>query len=101
VTALVALIPFFLIWLGLEWLLPHGDAPWQALIPGAVLVAVGMEIVHLGTVLFLAGRIEHASATYGSFGAALTLLVWLYIISRVIVGSAMLNASLWHRSQAS
>jgi uncharacterized BrkB/YihY/UPF0761 family membrane protein len=99
--AVVALVPFFGIWLGLEWLLPHGDAPWRALIPGAVLVAIGMEIIHLGTVLFLARRIEHASATYGSFGAALTLMVWLYIVSRVIVGSAMLNASLWHRSQAS
>jgi uncharacterized BrkB/YihY/UPF0761 family membrane protein len=96
-TAFVALVPFFGIWLALEWLLPHGDAPWKALIPGALLVAVGMEIIHLGTVLFLAGRIQHASATYGSFGAALTLMVWLYIISRVIVGSAMLNASLWHR----
>ncbi|WP_169542303.1 YihY/virulence factor BrkB family protein [Solirubrobacter soli] len=96
-TAFVALVPFFFIWLVLERLLPHADAPWKALIPGALLVAVGMEIIHLGTTLFLAGRIEHASKTYGSFGAALTLMVWLYIISRVIVGSAMLNASLWHR----
>jgi membrane protein len=101
VAALVALIPFFAIWLALELLLPHGDAPWQALVPGALLVAVGMQVVHLGTVLFLGNRIEHASATYGSFGAALTMLVWLYIVSRVIVGSAMLNAALWHRSHAS
>jgi uncharacterized BrkB/YihY/UPF0761 family membrane protein len=97
--ALVALVPFFGIWLALERLLPHADAPWKALIPGALLVAVGLEIIHLGTVLFLSGRIERASATYGSFGAALTMMVWLYIISRVIVGSAMLNASLWHRSR--
>jgi len=34
-------------------------------------------------VLFVAGKVERASATYGSFGAALTILVWLYVVSRV------------------
>src|SRR3954452_8931058 len=98
--ALAAGIPFFGIWLGVSWLLPHADAPWTALIPGAVLVAVGMQVIHLGTVLFISGRLERASDTYGSFGAAFTVLLWLYLASRVIVGSAMLNAALWrHRSQ--
>jgi uncharacterized BrkB/YihY/UPF0761 family membrane protein len=93
--AVVAIVPFFAIWLGVAGLLPHAGAPWTALIPGAVLVAVGMQIVHLGTVLFVADKVERASATYGSFGAAFTILVWLYVASRVIVASAMLNAALW------
>ena len=92
-----AAVPYFLIWLGVSYLLPHADAPLKALIPGALLVGFGMEVIHVGTVLFVAGRVEHASATYGSFGAAFTLLVWLYVVSRVIVASAMLNASLWRR----
>src|SRR4051794_167886 len=99
VAAVVAVIPFFAIWLGVSWLLPHADAPWTALIPGAALFAVGMEVIHLGTVLFISGRLERASATYGAFGAAFTVLLWLYLGSRVIVGSAMLNATLWRRSQ--
>jgi uncharacterized BrkB/YihY/UPF0761 family membrane protein len=90
-------VPYFAIWLGVSYLLPHADAPLKALIPGALLVGLGMEVIHVGTVLFVAGRIEHASATYGSFGAAFTLLVWLYVVSRVIIASAMLNASLWRR----
>ena len=97
VVAVAALVPFFAIWLGVSILLPHGEAPWQALAPGALLVAVGMQVVHLGTVLFVADRVERASATYGSFGAALTVLVWLYVVSRVIVASAMLDAALWER----
>ena len=90
-------MPFFAIWLGVAALLPHADAPWTALIPGAALVAIGMQIIHLGTVLFVAGKVERASATYGAFGAAFTVLVWLYVASRVIVASAMLNAALWRR----
>jgi uncharacterized BrkB/YihY/UPF0761 family membrane protein len=101
VVAVVAILPFFAIWLGVSFLLPHGDAPWTALAPGALLVAVGMQVVHLGTVLFVADRVERASATYGSFGAALTILVWLYVVSRVIVASAMLDASAWERRSSS
>jgi uncharacterized BrkB/YihY/UPF0761 family membrane protein len=97
VVAFAAVVPFFAIWLGIASLLPHDEAPWRALVPGALLVAAGLQIIHLGTVLFLTDRVERASATYGSFGAALTILVWLYVISRLIVGSAMLNATLWQR----
>jgi uncharacterized BrkB/YihY/UPF0761 family membrane protein len=95
VVAIAAVVPFFGIWLGAAMLLPHGAAPWTALIPGAVLVAIGFEALHLGTSLFVAGRLERASATYGAFGVAFTILAWLYMLSRIIVSSAMLNAALW------
>jgi uncharacterized BrkB/YihY/UPF0761 family membrane protein len=94
--SLVAFVAFAAIWLALSWLLPHGDAGWKELIPGALLVAVGVQLIHLGTVLFVAGRIEHSSQTYGSLGVAFTILLWLFIVSRVIVASAMLNAALAH-----
>jgi uncharacterized BrkB/YihY/UPF0761 family membrane protein len=85
---------FFGIWLGLSWLLPHGGARWTALIPGAALFALSVQVVHLGTTLFIAGKVERASDTYGALGVAFTILFWLYIVSRVIVASAMLNAAL-------
>jgi uncharacterized BrkB/YihY/UPF0761 family membrane protein len=97
IVAFGAVVLFFAIWLGVSMLLPHGDAPWTALLPGALVVAAGMQLTHLGTVLFLGGRVERASATYGSLGVAFTLLLWLFVVSRVIVASAMLNAALWER----
>ncbi len=99
VVSVAALAGFFAIWLVVSWLLPRGRADWTALVPGALLVALGVQVVHLGTVLFIAGRIERASNTYGPLGAAFTLLVWLYVISRVIVASAMLNPTLAERCQ--
>jgi membrane protein len=98
---LATIVPLFFAWLGVSALMPHGSAPWTALIPGAVLVAVGAQALHLGASLFVAERLERASATYGSFGAAFTILVWLYLFSRLIVGSAMLNAALWERGGGS
>jgi membrane protein len=90
-------VPFFGIWLGVAYLLPHQDSPLRALIPGAVLVAAGVELVHLATVLFIAEKVQRASDTYGSLGVAFTLLFWLYCVSRVVVAAAMLNAALWER----
>ena len=88
---------FFGIWWWLEWLLPHADAPLRALIPGAILVALGIQVVHLGTVLFIGAKVARASATYGTLGVAFTVLAWLYILSRIVVASAMLNAARWER----
>ena len=94
---LAATLAFFGIWLSMEWLLPHGDAPLRALIPGAIVVALGIQVVHLGTALFIGEKVARASATYGSLGVAFTVLAWLYILSRIVVASAMLNAARWER----
>jgi uncharacterized BrkB/YihY/UPF0761 family membrane protein len=90
-------LAFFGIWLWLEWLLPHADAPLSALIPGAIVVALGIQVVHLGTALFIGEKVARANATYGSLGVAFTVLAWLYILSRIVVASAMLNAARWER----
>jgi len=95
--ALSVTLAFFGIWLWMEWMLPHGEAPLKALIPGAILVAVGIQAVHLATALFIGAKVARASATYGSLGVAFTVLAWLYILSRIIVASAMLNAARWER----
>jgi uncharacterized BrkB/YihY/UPF0761 family membrane protein len=96
----LATVALFGIWLGVSLRLPHADAPWTALMPGAVLFALGLQVIHLGTVLLVAGQIERASETYGPLGAAFTILVWLFVVSRVIVASAMLNAALLRSRQA-
>jgi len=87
------------VWLFASWKLPHPpEVPLWGLAPGAILVAVGVEILHLVTVLYYAGRIEHSSELYGGLGAAVGLLAWLYLVGRLAIGSAVLNASLWRRS---
>jgi uncharacterized BrkB/YihY/UPF0761 family membrane protein len=80
-------------------LLPHGDAPWTALIPGAILVGAGLEGLHLFTALYLVPRLGRSSELYGSLGAATVILLWLYIIARLVTLSAFLNATLWERRQ--
>src|SRR5947209_3767483 len=61
-------------WLAASRLLPHGDATWRALLPGAILVGVGFETLHLISALYLGSKIESASETYGSLGAAAAII---------------------------
>jgi uncharacterized BrkB/YihY/UPF0761 family membrane protein len=79
------------------WFLPHRATRARELLPGAVLVAVGVELVQIAVLFYFAPRLGRAEETYGAFGAAATMLVWLYVLSRLITGAAFLNATLWSR----
>jgi uncharacterized BrkB/YihY/UPF0761 family membrane protein len=94
---LLTVVAFFGIWLWVSTLLPHGDAPLRALVPGAVAVAVSFQLIHLFSAFYVAGKLERSSALYGGLGLAATFLFVLYIVGRVVVGSAMVNAELWKR----
>ncbi len=89
------------LWLFVSWYLPHADdvTLWQ-LVPGALAVAVGIQVVHLVTVYFVAHKVSHSSSTYGPLGAATAILLSLFLIARVIVFGASLNAEMWRRRQA-
>src|SRR6185436_2580906 len=79
------------------WFLPHGEARLRDLLPGAVMVGVGYQLITVAVLFYFAPRLGRAEETYGAFGAAATILVWLYVIARLATGAAFLNATLWAR----
>jgi len=82
-------------WIWVESKLPAKPVPWTAFIPGAALVAVGFFAMHLFAAYFLADKIASASNLYGALGLASTLLVYLFMIGRIVVWAAELNAVSW------
>jgi len=89
-----------LIWLSAERLLPRAEgSPWTALLPGAVLVGVMTQVLHAATVFYFAGRVNRMSETYGPLGVAIVALLWLYLLGRMMVAAAVLNAGVWDRRQ--
>jgi uncharacterized BrkB/YihY/UPF0761 family membrane protein len=96
-TFAVVVVPFA-IWLMASRYLPHEDVGWIGLLPGAALVAVGLEGLHLFTVYFLGPKLANATELYGVLGVVSTALFWLYIVGRLVVGAATINASLYEQS---
>jgi uncharacterized BrkB/YihY/UPF0761 family membrane protein len=97
-TFAVILIPFAM-WLLAAQLLPREPVEWRALVPGAVLFAVGVQALHLFTVFYLSPKLHHSTQLYGVLGIVATLLFWLYMTGRLVVAAATLNASL-HEQRA-
>ncbi len=94
---LLMLLPSAGIWLLVTLGLPHRGAHWSALAPGALLGAAGLEVIHLFTAYFIAPYSIEKEGTYGALGAAAALLLGLFVVSRLVVASAVLNATLWER----
>jgi uncharacterized BrkB/YihY/UPF0761 family membrane protein len=92
--------------LGIFWtlassMLPRpADVPVRALVPGALLVGTVVELLHAVSILYLPGRFDRASSTYGALGVAVAALAWLYFSGRAVVAGAVLNVTLWDRSHA-
>jgi uncharacterized BrkB/YihY/UPF0761 family membrane protein len=91
---LAATAAYFGIWLWASWRLPHGPVGWRELVPGAIVVAVGLQVLQLVTFVYVSPRLDSATAAYGALGIALVLLLWFYLLGRLVVGSAILNATL-------
>jgi uncharacterized BrkB/YihY/UPF0761 family membrane protein len=68
-------------------------SPWQALLPGALLVAVGFQVLHELIVTFLVPELEKSTSLYGGLGATTTLIFFIYLIGLLIVTGAVLNSS--------
>jgi uncharacterized BrkB/YihY/UPF0761 family membrane protein len=79
------------------WVLPRRAERWQELLPGAALVAVGAEIIHVAVVFYFAPKLERSSELYGALGTAAAILLWLYFSARLVSIGAFLNATLWDR----
>lgn len=97
IAAVAVVLVWTLGWWGISRLLPHPSLPWWGLLPGALLVGVGAEIMHLIVLLYLEPRVSSSSALYGSLGAAATLLLGAYFVARLLLASAALNATLHAR----
>jgi uncharacterized BrkB/YihY/UPF0761 family membrane protein len=94
ILAILAVAPLaaLLLWVFLH--LPHRDAPWQALLPGALLVAIGFQVMHEVVVIYLGPKLESSTSLYGSLGFATTIIFFVYLIATLFVAAPVLNSSI-------
>ena len=91
----------FAVWWLVSWWLPHGDCDLLGLVPGAAVFAIGLEALHVVTIVWFPHSMESKSEIYGTIGTALALLLWAYLLGRLMAVAAALNFALWRRRGAS
>jgi len=92
-------LPLLFVAAGLLFLyrvLPMNKEPLRDIWPGAVVGAIGLAIVKLGLELYFE-QLADFGAIYGSLGAAMALLIFVYAAANVIVFGAEF-ASEWARA---
>jgi uncharacterized BrkB/YihY/UPF0761 family membrane protein len=82
------------LWLWVSLQLPHRDAPWKMLLPGALLVGVGFQVLHDLVLTFLVPKLEKSTSLYGGLGATTTVIFFIYLLATLVVTAPILNSSL-------
>jgi uncharacterized BrkB/YihY/UPF0761 family membrane protein len=93
----VLMLFYGVLWLGISLVLPHRDGPFVMLLPGAILIAVGVEAMHILNAFFVAPRLARGSGIYGSLGVVSALMFGLFILARLVVTSPAANHAMWLR----
>ena len=92
-----ALVIYGLAWLGVSMMLPRATQDPGALLPGSLLVAVTITVMHAVSELYLPDRLSRASQLYGAIGATVVTLGWFFILGRGIMLAMELNAAIYER----
>jgi membrane protein len=67
---------------------------WEGNLPGAVLALIVWVLASVGLRLYLS-TFDSFNRTYGSLGAVIVLLVWLYVSGAAILIGGELNSVIW------
>jgi membrane protein len=94
------LLGLALMFLGLEliyYFAPNVKQDWKGIAPGAIFAVVSLIFASLLFSLYLRLAPSY-SATYGSLGAVVVLMLWLYLMGAVILIGGEINAEIAHAS---
>ncbi len=92
-----ALVIYGLAWLGVSMMLPRATDDPGALLPGSLLVALTITVMHAISEFYLPDRLDRASQLYGAIGTTIVTLGWFFILGRGVVLAMELNAAIYER----
>jgi membrane protein len=85
------------LWLWTMKVLPNNKVGWKALLPGAILGAVGLEVLKMAGSIWVPKAVASSSALYGSLGVVFAVLAWLLFFGRLVVYASVFNVVLWEK----
>jgi membrane protein len=85
----------FALWVWTFKVLATRDVGWKALVPGAVVGALGFEVLKYVGGYYVPKAVTSASALYGTLGVVFATLAWLLFFGRLVVYAAVTNVVRW------
>ncbi|HET7489609.1 MAG TPA: YhjD/YihY/BrkB family envelope integrity protein [Acidimicrobiales bacterium] len=95
---LANLAVFIPLWLWTFHVLTNRDVGWRALLPGAVVGAVGLQLLQTIGGVWVPRMVSSSSALYGSIGVVFAILAWLLFFGRLVVYAVTLNVVRWEEA---
>jgi membrane protein len=83
-----------LLWLWSPWILLAGRVDWQRLVPTALLTAVTLTTISIGSIVYMPEAIGRSATHYGLIGIAIALVSWLVGIGFALTACAGVGAVL-------
>ncbi len=78
----------------LYWWLPRTKVRWNEAAWGALIGSIGISLVTTGFTWFLESGLSNYNLVYGSLGAIVALLFWIYMLSLIIFAGAHFSAAI-------
>lgn len=89
----VTLIVIFVVFTFLYWVAPNRRSTLISVLPGALFSTVGWTVASLGFAYYV-NNFGNYSATYGSIGVIIILMLWFYLTGIILMIGGELNATL-------
>ncbi|TCJ05806.1 YihY/virulence factor BrkB family protein [Cytobacillus praedii] len=88
---LVSSIILFIVFTGLYWIAPNKKLRCITVVPGAIFATFGWILSSLAFSYYVT-NFGNYSATYGSIGAIIVLMIWFYLTGVIIIIGGEINA---------
>ncbi|WP_420912533.1 YihY/virulence factor BrkB family protein [Listeria floridensis] len=89
----ITVIVIFVVFVFLYWVAPAKRTHLFSVLPGAVFSTVGWSVASLGFAFYV-NNFANYSATYGSIGVIIILMLWFYLTGIILMIGGELNAVL-------
>lgn len=90
---IIILLSMILIFALMYRYIPSRRLRWKEVIPGAIFATIGWVMVSVGFAFYV-NNFGNYSRVYGSIGAVIVLLTWLYLTSIIIIIGGEINAAI-------
>ncbi|EPG1309524.1 YihY/virulence factor BrkB family protein [Listeria monocytogenes] len=89
----VTLIVIFVVFTFLYWVAPNRHSTLISVLPGALFSTIGWTVASVGFAYYV-NNFGNYSATYGSIGVIIILMLWFYLTGIILMIGGELNATL-------